>query len=101
MDDIVFKWDFDGYTAIRQSDEVKAILDDLAEDVKTRADEIGRKNGHKVNYRAVPARDTERSSIALVSTAAPRGTFRANNADNSEHHTLLKAMGPEVAIDSA
>ncbi|MFC0264918.1 hypothetical protein [Alloscardovia macacae] len=93
MDDIVFKWDFDGYMAIRQSDEVKAILDELADDVKTRADEMGHKNGRKVNYRTVPARDTEHSSIALVSTAAPRGTFRANQMDNSQNHTLLKALG--------
>lgn len=80
--------DLDGFTQIRQSQAVKDVLNQAAEQVAERANNMALFDYSPVRYKAVPARTSEKGSVALVTT---QGDLYAT-LDNAQNNTLRKAL---------
>lgn len=85
------KLDYRGFKAYRQSRQVKDILDDLATSKAKQATDMAAVKG--AEYQAARATDTDRGSIALVSTGSESVASVKAMVDNQRNNTLLKAMG--------
>ncbi|WP_454892205.1 hypothetical protein [Alloscardovia omnicolens] len=82
------KLDLNAFKAIRQSSEVQAVLDREAQKIAERANSMSSFKYAPVEYKAVPARATDKGSVALVTT---QGNLYAT-LDNAQNNTLRKAI---------
>lgn len=80
--------DMSGFTQIRQSPEMQAILNQEAAKIADRANSMSQLKYGATGYHPVEARATDKGSIALVST---QGDLCAT-LDNAQHNTLRKAI---------